>query len=387
VVILWGTGLGAINSPDNAAPPAGDLLTAVEILVGGKIANKFYSGRGPCCAGLDQIVFEVPPDAPLGCYVPVLVRAGEIIGNTVTMAISSDGSRCTDAANPLSRFSSGGKVGAVQLLRVNARVQLDATSGFTNLDVDLGTAAFTEVRGGEYSFNPITSLPPVGTCTVFSAGGVDVSGLLGGQLPTVPGDARILNAGTPLQVSGPRGAKVIPRSTDFDGLYFNIIGGAVPLLGPPPQPLYLDPGDYTVTGPGGPDVGPFTARLRVPASVTWTNRDQLVQVTRSGGVTLNWSGGDAVSQGITILGGNLDNSSGAGAAFVCFADLRDGSFNVPSSILSSLPPSNLQQPDQTIGFLSIGAGPSGDVPTFSATGLDAGYALFGQFNVLTVIYR
>jgi len=387
VVILWGTGLGAISAPDNVAPPAGDLPTAVEILVGGKIANKLYSGRGRCCAGLDQINFEVPPDAPLGCYVPVLVRAGGITSNTVTMAISSDGSRCTDAANPLSRFSSGGKVGGVQLIRLNARVQLDATSGFTNLDVDVGTAAFTETRGSEFSYNPITSLPPVGTCTVFSAGGVDVSGLLGGQLPNVPGEARILNAGTPLQVSGPRGAKVIPRSTDFDGLYFNIIGGAVPLLGPPPQPPYLEPGDYTVTGPGGPDVGAFTARLRVPASVSWTNRDQLVQVTRASGVTLNWSGGDAASQGITILGGNLDNQSSAGAAFVCFADLRNGSFNVPSAILSSLPPSNLVQPDQTVGFLAIGAGPAGDIPTFTATGLDAGYAVFGQFNVLSVIYR
>ncbi len=386
VVILWGTGLGAISAPDNVAPPAGDLPTAVEILVGGKIANKLYSGRGPCCAGLDQVVFEVPPDAPLGCYVPVLVRAGGITSNTVTMAISSDPSRCTDAANPLSRFSSGGKVGAVQLVRVNARLQLDATSGFTNLDADLGAAAFTETRGGEFSYNPLTSLPPVGTCAVFSAGGVDLSGLLRGQLPNVSGEARILNAGTPLQVSGPRGAKLIPRSTDFNGLYFNIIGGAVPLLGPP-QPPYLEPGDYTVTGPGGPDVGAFTASLRVPAALTWTNRDQLVQVTRSGGVTLNWSGGDAASQGITILGGNLDNQSSAGAVFVCFADLRSGSFNVPTSILSSLPPSNLVQPDQTVGFLAIGAGPSGEVSTFTATGLDAGYALFGQFSVLSVIYR
>jgi len=272
----------------------------------------------------------------------------------------------------------------VQLLRLNARVLLDATSGFTNLDVDVGTAAFTEARGGEFAFNPITSLPPVGTCAVYVPTNEQLSGLRSGNLPNVTGDARNLNAGPALSVTGPKGTKSIPLSGDS---YFNIIGGAIPLLGPPPQPLYLDPGEYTVTGPGGPDVGTFTARLRVPASLSWTNRDQLVQVTRSGGVTLTWSGGDAASQSITILGGNLDNQSSAGAGFVCFADLRNGSFNVPSSILSSLPPSNLVQPDQTIGFLAIGAGPSGDVPTFTATGLDAGYAMFGQFNVLSVIYR
>jgi uncharacterized protein (TIGR03437 family) len=389
VVTLWGTGLGGVNAADNVAPPVGDLSTPVEIQVGGKTAGKLYSGRAPCCAGLDQIVFTVPADAPVGCFVPVIVRAGGVTGNAVTMAISTDGRPCTDPANPLTPFlTRGGRIGSVQLIRINARLQLDATTNFTNIDADVGSGVFTETRGGEFTYNPITSLPPAGSCSVFSAGNIDLSSLLGGQIPGgVPPETRILNAGPALQVSGPGGNRVLPRSADFGGLYFNLIGGAIPFAGLPSQPLYLNPGDYTVTGPGGPDVGPFTARLRVPASLNWTNRDQLAQVTRAGGVTLNWSGGDPASQGITILGGNLDNQSGAGAAFVCFADIGAGAFHVPASILSTLPPSNLQQPNQSVGFLAIGAGQARDIPAFSATGLDAGYALFGQFGVLSVVFR
>ncbi len=389
VVTLWGTGLGAISAPDNVAPPAGDLPTAVEILVGGKTARKLYSGRGPCCAGLDQIVFEVPLDAPLGCFVPLLVRAGGVSSNTVTMAISSDGAACSDPANPLGRYlSRGGRIGSAALVRLNARLQLDPAANFTDIDADAGAAVFTESRGGEYAYNPILGLPPIGTCAVFSAGNIDLSGLLAGQIPgNLQGDARILNAGAALVVSGPRGVKTIPRSTDLGGLYFNVLGGAIPLLGPPAQPLYLDPGEYTIAGPAGPDVGSFTARLRVPSAVNWTNRDQLVQVTRANGVTVNWTGGDPASQGVSILGGNLDNVSGAGAAFVCFAALRDGGFTVPPAILNVLPASNLQRPDQSTGFLAIAAGPAGDVPAFSAAGLDAGFAYFGQVNLLSVVWR
>jgi hypothetical protein len=240
----------------------------------------------------------------------------------------------------------------------------------------------------EFAYNPLVGLPPVGSCSVFSAGGIDLSGLLEGQLPgSAQANARVLNAGPALQVSGPRGNKTLPRSTDFNGAYFNILGGAIPLLGPPPQPLYLDAGEYTVTGPGGPDVGPFTARFRVPPSFTWSNRDAVAQSTRANGVTFNWTGGDPSNSGVILLGGNLDQPTSAGAVFVCFAEFASGTFTVPASITGALPPSNLQRPDQTIGFLAIGAGTPSNLSTFTATGIDQAYAFFLQFNVLSVVWR
>jgi len=389
VVTAWGTGLGAINAPDNAAPPAGDLPVSVEIEVGGKrVTNKLYSGRGPCCAGLDQVVFEIPADAPLGCFVPVVVRAGGVTGNGITLAISRDGSECSDPNNPVGNVvRRGGRVGTVQLLRVDGRLQLDATQNFTNLNVDLGVAAFAQTPGGEFDYNPLTSLPPAGSCAVVSAGNIDVSGILGGSLPAVPGGARVLDAGAAISVTGPRGTQALPRSTDVEGAYFNLIGGSLPVPGLPSLPLFLEPGSYMIRGPGGPDVGAFTANLTIPAPVTWTNREQSVNLTRSQGVTVNWSGGDPARQGIIIIGANLDQESGAGAAFVCPSDLVPRTFTVPAAILNALPPSNAARPDQTVGFLLLVVGPSGDFSSFTATGIDIGVASYGQFFVTTAYYR
>ena len=95
LVILWGTGLGAITAEENIPPPAGDLPAVVQVLVGGKTAVKYYSGRSPCCAAVDEIVFEVPPDAPEGCAVPVQVMTNSSLSsNTVTIAIQANGQHC-----------------------------------------------------------------------------------------------------------------------------------------------------------------------------------------------------------------------------------------------------------------------------------------------------
>ena len=110
-IIVWATGLGPGLNPDNQPPQPGDVSTPVEVFVGGKLAVKLYSGRAPCCAGLDQIVFQVPADAPAGCYVPVQVRtAGSNMSNTVTMAIDDGGQPCSDRLKPqLQPYLKGGK--------------------------------------------------------------------------------------------------------------------------------------------------------------------------------------------------------------------------------------------------------------------------------------
>src|SRR5205823_4973582 len=118
VITLWGTGLGPVAT-DNVAPTAGNLSTKVELSVGGVTAGTLYSGRTPCCAGVDQIVFQVPSNAPLGCWVPVYVRtAGTTVSNFVTMAITADGSPCLQTGLP---FVTGGKSGIFSTLRVTTR--------------------------------------------------------------------------------------------------------------------------------------------------------------------------------------------------------------------------------------------------------------------------
>ncbi len=94
VEVLLGTGLGPISDPDNQPPPVGDLPVEVELTVGGKVAQILYQGRAPGIAGVDQINFMLPPDVPLGCQVPVQIRVGANVSNTVTMAIQAGGAPC-----------------------------------------------------------------------------------------------------------------------------------------------------------------------------------------------------------------------------------------------------------------------------------------------------
>ena len=151
--ILYGTGLGAGLNPDNVAPQAGNLATKTEVFVGGQTAAIQYNGRSPCCAGLDQIVFQVPANAPLGCWVPVQIRtSGATVSNTVTMAISADGSPCSDAGNALTApFLAGQKIGLVALLRtdINEDVGLKKTG---NAKTDAAMLTFQQE-------NPIPAAP------------------------------------------------------------------------------------------------------------------------------------------------------------------------------------------------------------------------------------
>jgi uncharacterized protein (TIGR03437 family) len=120
-IIMYGTGLGAGLNPDNQQPQAGNLPTKVELIVGGQTVTPSYFGRTQCCAGLDQINFVVPSNVALGCWVPVQVRtSGATVSNAVTMAISANGSHCSDSFNALSApFLAGKRIGLLGLLRTD----------------------------------------------------------------------------------------------------------------------------------------------------------------------------------------------------------------------------------------------------------------------------
>ena len=171
VITLWGTGLGPVSA-DNVAPTPGDLSTPVEIFVGGVLATSLYSGRSPCCSGVDQIVFTVPANAPLGCYVPVQIRtAGAVLSNAVTMAIQTGGAPCSDPGNAIAPlFAQGGNVGAAALIRDMFRTDVD-TSQPTDITTDSAIVPSYSAPGGALFFNSALSAPPLGTCTMYSASG------------------------------------------------------------------------------------------------------------------------------------------------------------------------------------------------------------------------
>lgn len=99
LVALWGTGLGLAPGNEAAGPIPGLLeIPGLQVLMGGRPVKIRYSGRSGCCAGMDEIIFEVPPGIE-GCNVPVWVRYREDGSATsdVLVSIASGTGACSDS--------------------------------------------------------------------------------------------------------------------------------------------------------------------------------------------------------------------------------------------------------------------------------------------------
>ena len=388
IAILWGTGLGPIGTGDSTPPPGGDMSVPVEVRVGGKLANKIYSGRAPSFAGVDNIYFTIPDDAPTGCSVPVQINAGGVVSNTVRIAISADGKKCQDTASPMTAtVVNGAKHGTIGLMRVAMSGTIDSTKPPVNTTFDVGLGTFSNTpAGGELAFSPFMNLPPIGTCvsstkpldagSVFASSGVSLDSSSSTQL----------DAGSALTVSGPNGSQKLQH---FDpnansGPYMSVIGGTMPVDGSQTLPAFLDPGSYTITGAGGKDVGAFSAPLTVANPVTWNNAGTVTSINRAAGLTVSWSGGDS-SLSVLIAGGSTDQKTKKSGGFMCLVPIAAGTFTVPPNILVDLPPTGATiGTSDSMGTVSVMSLPLTSPPGFTAPGLDAG-RLFYSFTTVRAV--
>ncbi len=377
---LYGTGLGPITTPDNMAPLAGSLPTKVEVFVGGISAAVAYSGRSPCCAGIDQVVFTVPANAPQGCWVPVYVRtAGTNISNVVTMAIAPSNTCTTDILPQVtSLMLKGGKFGGAILLRATTHQDVGVLAP---LDVTADYHISTGFKGTTtpFPFMPQTAFPPSGTCTAYTLQG----DMLDGQpLPSMIPIGSALDLGAPLSVTGPNGQRSLSFFT-FSGVRSGYLGGLISnnIL---PSSLFLDPGAYSLTGFGGLDVGPFTASFTAPQPVAWTNRSQLNAIDRTQPLTLAWTGGPGQIVAIVGFGEDLPTNSSAG--FACIAPAGASSFTVPTDFLANLPATRLNplQSKDVIYLLSL---PNATLQNLNASGLDLGLSAFININGKMVVWQ
>jgi uncharacterized protein (TIGR03437 family) len=376
IAILWGTGLGPITTGDNSPPPGGSISIPVTVSVGGVSANVIYSGRAPGFAGVDNIYFTVPASAPTGCSVPVQVTAGGVQANTVRVAISADGSKCQDAANPFGNTTAqGGSTGVLGLARVSLSGVIDSPQPAVNSTFDLGFGVFSNTpAGGDLAFSPFLNLPPVGTC-VSTGKIVDLGSVIGSSgLSLDSSGSKPLDAGATLSVTGPKGTAQI---THFDpnagtGPYLSLLGGKVPVDGSDSLAPFLEPGSYTITGPGGKDVGAFSAPLSLATPLNWTNQSQIAAINRAAGLTITWSGGDQKST-VAIFGGSTDQQSKNSGGFLCLAPVAAGTFTVPPNVLLDLPPTGpVTNIENTIGALAVATLPLSNPAQFNAPGLASG---------------
>jgi len=384
-VVIWGTGLGPVTF--NEAQPAvqSDMTSVpVEAFVGGRQANVVFRGRNGCCAAVDTI-YIVIPEGVSGCAVPVIFKIGNVVSNTATIPVATSGSTCTPTNSglspaDLSKWFTGGTIafGSASLVRSVAITQ-PLTVGPITIP---GNTSRSDSGGA--SFFKVT-VPPGGfgqgsTVDITAYGSCIVTAYSGNAVPTF--SFQSLDAGASLGLTGPAGPKTLNR---FVGGGITSYTSTFDMTG-----SYLNAGQYTLTGPGGPDVGSFNASLTLAQPLVWTDQTTITTVNRSAGVTVNWTGGDPA--GYVQITGSSFTGTGTNSTFVifvCNARTQDRAFTVPSVVLLALPPSG----SQTSGGISIpipgGLSVSGysGVVRFDAPGIDYGNWLGITTNSSQVTYQ
>lgn len=354
-LILWGTGLGPVSGDETAGPLPGDMtMVPVKVWLGVIPANIVYRGRSGCCIGEDQIVFTVPAGIS-DCAVPLVVQIGNQVSNFTTMAIAESGRTCTPAVSTLPpdvlaaiQGKVGVSVGDINLSRTIG-VSLRNGQPFTQRR-DRGGATFIKYPDtlGALLVPGYVKIQPDNTCILGNANP-------GGPPLPVPTP---LDAGAELTVNGPSGTRSIERRGA--GMFFDY---QTATFGDTTAGNYFDPGRYTVSGPGGRDIGVFTATTDFPSQpFVWTNMLSPGPLDRSKDLPITWTGGTPGTL-VSIVGTSL-GSGGLLGAFACSAPVDAGQFTVPSYVLLSMPPTGVALAAGGIGVTNTVPGP------FTAPGID-----------------
>ncbi|HUE22158.1 MAG TPA: hypothetical protein VMQ86_10780 [Bryobacteraceae bacterium] len=386
ILELWGTGLGPVANDATGVAVA----PTPQVFIGGIAATVQYAGRSGF-TGLDQINVVVPAGIT-GCYVSVVVQTGTYVSNFGTLPVAASGRTCTDANSPLTAslldqlFSTGslsvGTVSVSQLTLPGETVDGVTVGGTT---IDAGSASFSKITSAQYNQGAFAAalggFSSIGSCFV------DFFTTTNTSITTLPLAFQFtsLNAGPAIDINGPDGTLAMPLTTT-NGVYNYSTSGLtdfIPAAG----------GAFTFSGTGGPDVGAFTTpTIQLAAPVTFTNASSISPVTRSNGLTVNWTGGQTGSY-VGITGFSLAAESTAANSYLvgffsCRAPASAGTFTVPPSVLLSVPvSSSITEDGVTVsaGFLLLSnlSAPA----TFTATGIDLGLVDAGVEEFLFVTYQ
>ena len=369
-VTLWGSGVGAdpANTDETIYPQKQDNLTniPIEVDIGGVAGNVVYRGRSQF-PGVDQIDVQLPTTVPTGCYVSVVVRSGNELGNTASIPVAASGNECTDTitgfalsyqetVNNNATMPTIVTLGAAEQQALSRTVPTNVGAllfeqdnqpnvpnilGFSIPTENIAEADFLRFSPGDFnaSFSPF--LLSLGSCMV---------------TPVTNANPTALDPGTGLTVSG--GGSSSSFHAEQAGQYLTGVNPA---------------SSYTFAGTGGNDVGAFSAQVTVPSpALVWNEMSSLTSVVRSQGVTVTWSGG-APNTAVVIAGnsaavlGNVNISR----SFFCLAPVAAQKFSVPASILLSLPAT----PTFPIASQAyLGVSNSTNPTMFTASGLDLGFA-------------
>jgi uncharacterized protein (TIGR03437 family) len=375
VVTLWGSGLGASTGDSDitytSAPH--DIAVAdypLQVYIGGIPASIDYQGRNGY-PGLDQINVTIPAAAPTGCFVSLAAVSGSgdtmVESNHVTIPVAAGGGNCSDASNWISASQAQSWSSKTSINW--GTVSLAAQQGFASGSwVYTPEAAFTTIPGSALAPLVAQTAPPSsGSCIAIGPEWTNSASSAAG--PFVP----TLDAGN-IGFAGLGGFEYLGvYDTAFSqtrGFYYagqSLAASVIPATGT----------TFTFTAAGGHDVGGFTATLKTPPSLAYTNLGSIGTVTRSQGLTITWTGGgDGVvhftgGAAPTINGHWVDILEGD---FSCAAPASAGQLTVPPYVLAMVP--------AAAGTVSVWYTPNPQ--PFSASGLDVGTATFTPVSPSTI---
>jgi uncharacterized protein (TIGR03437 family) len=423
-VILWGTGLGPAPDPATEVSAAPCLAgcdlrgkaLSVTVWVGNQEveqSNLIYAGRAPGFTGEDELVFYIPTNVTTGCYVSVAVQSGppggtQVTSNVTTVAVDANAAPCRDANGvnmndiaSLVQTKGSANVAAIGLLSDFWNVNYQGSFDQWDNDIVDGQIGTFGSPGALNLFRGFTRAPSVNSCTAVP--------YLGWPPATDYGLAYVkyLDAGAALTIQGSLATAKVPKNSN--GTYDGVVGGAATYQdsdgGLGIAPFYwnstpngdgtfnvtsIASGTYTVTGPGGADVGGFTGAIDISsaaAGFVWTNvgafddQNGIPAFPRSTPLSITWSGGDP--QGfvdIVLIGSTLQNTEPSTtnpepALYVeCVAPASAGSYNVPSYLLQALPAPGPGFP--LAGMVFVGPASAVTKVSQAPTGLDAAYLYY-----------
>lgn len=319
---IWGTGIGASPGDDGSAPPQQiDMPNlSLSVYIGTQPVTVTYRGRSGF-TGEDQINFVMPAGIT-GCYVPVAVEIGNVVSNFVTMPVAPTGLPCPDPA-----------MAAPPVITGNVALSRSTNTGFPIANGSIDINGTTDFGGAWFGYPvPFALLDPVANLLPLLPTGTCGGGISFVYFFDILGNT--FDAGPAVTVTGPNGSEQIPLALE-GFLYAAQLGGG---SGATAEPLFLDPGAYTVSAPGGteaqpfPNVGPFSQTFSI-LPFTWTNRSDITTVDRSASLDVTWTGGDPNST-VQIIG------AVNGTGFECNANTSDQHFTIPAFTLLSLPGSS-----------------------------------------------
>lgn len=333
-VTLWLTGLGDAQPAD------------ISVDIAGSPARVTFAGHHSV-PGLDQVNIRLPAGAPLGCYVPVVVRAGQVESNAGTLSINDSSGYCP---HPLG-------------VEYSDLVTLDSGDKILVGDLDLWSQRTTELPASPWSRSARAHFSWSNAADVFRLAQPQWPYSSETSCHVLSGVATSISitasedAGAALMLSRPDGQQLrLERGTFY---YEHLI--------PTAEVFFFGPGSWSFSAPGSSSLAAFQAAFVLPpSSAQWMNRNEPAVIRRDSDVEIRWDpSGYGPGDRMTVI---LARPPGG---IQCETYAWKGALSLPQALLRRV------QPLASQAYLTLEVSPDPAARTMFSTASTSGETLHG----------